>query len=1159
MKTQYKITFLLTGLLSFGSNIVAQQTYVNKEWEESTGRVGSIDRTVSALDQNKNLVVVSNKMNAFNNTDVLITKYNEEGNLLWQKTFDGSSSGDDYGVQVKINSNNEIFVAATLIENSGVDFGILKYKSNGDLLWANSWNGNNNGVDVPADLDIDNNGNIYLVGGTSGNNSFSDYAIVKFNSSGVYQWQQNYDYANSHDVATSLKIDNSNLIVTGTSASSSTNWDFATLKIDATNGAILDSRRSSVPGVGLDNAVAVTTDQNNNTYITGYVEVSGNKNIQTVKLDVNFNLLWVKNFDGGLEDVAKALEVDNFGNIYIVGTKENYNGGKDYITIKYDSNGNEIWNKEFGSENDQYIADAEKVAINANGDIFVTGSLDKNGSKKFATIKYSPDGDLKFVKEFDAGNQNNKAKSILVDNDNIYVSGVSEINGIIQNTTVKYSSKTKPIITVTNSSGEKYVRDELLIRFKTSVINKNIIDKKEITSGVLSDFVSSNTLIELENKTGFYWGELDTYKVFLRMTTADSISITRLGDTTKLEPFWATLSVYVPSDNSEQIIADTITTLPSIIYAEKDYFAEFYSIPNDVLYSTEQSGLFDPTHGINVEQAWNKQVGQSYTKVGVFDSGINWRHEDYGDGTSSGSKIVGGWDYYNNVSPFSQGTPDGHGHGTATSGVIGALRNNNLGIAGVAGGDVQNGNTGCQLFSMAIPVTGQVNLSTLHSIASPAIVEGAAYNPNTGYGYGLHIQNHSWGDPYFSTTLRDAVKSCYKNNCVFVAASGNDADPNKPDYSPTAINYPATYNDDWVLKVGANNANGSRAIFSTYGNNIDIIAPGTNDIYATLDNDNNSGYSYSGNGTSFAAPMASGVVALLHSQHNPANNSLYPNVLSPEDVEVMLQSFVTDVFPSGYDSETGYGRIDANYALSRVTLPYRVHHFQENVSSSSATLYATNQTVSFPEGVPGTSLAIGHYVASTDIYKLTVTLPHNIPSTESYLSGWVRNSACDLYNITSAIANPYWSGCTLNNSNQNNATLTGYIYKSKINNILGQYVADRWFPTNLNSTVKFGYSIYTIDDDSSVGIEKNELINDVNIYPNPTNDIITVDFNLTEPLDANLIIYDAIGKIVANRIINKKTTGNQSAIIDLSHLSNGLYLVNLTIGSQVISKRIIKN
>lgn len=391
----FKCTILTTALsiILFNSASYAQKVYVNQEWEDATGTVGLIQRTASAVDNNKNLIVVGNTMNASNNSDVLITKYSPEGVILWQQTYDGTAHGNDYGVQLKVNNSNEIFIVATLQESTNLDFGVLKYDSNGNLIWVNTWNGQANGIDIPADIGIDNNGNVYLVGGTEAPNGLSDYAVVKFNSNGVYQWRTTYDYTNLHDAAVSLTFIGNNLMVAGASASTPTNWDYATLLINNVNGSILQTKRTTISGVGLDNVTAVISDNNNNTYITGYVEDNGNRDIQTLKIDENFVLAWVKNFDGGFEDIAKSIGIDDFGNIYVAGTKGNVNGGKDFITIKYDQNGTEVWNKAFGSgSNGNLKANAEHLAVKQNGEVLITGTIENGNNKEFSTIKYGADG-----------------------------------------------------------------------------------------------------------------------------------------------------------------------------------------------------------------------------------------------------------------------------------------------------------------------------------------------------------------------------------------------------------------------------------------------------------------------------------------------------------------------------------------------------------------------------------------------------------------------------------------------------------------------------------------------------------------------------------------------------------------------------------------------
>ena len=544
MKNIYIIALFIS-LFLITSNLQSQ-TYVNKEWVNSTGSVGTYDSTASVLDNNENLIVVSNTLNSSNNTDVLVTKYDPDGIVLWQTTFDGSSNGNDYAVQVKVNSNNDIFVASTIYGTSNNDFGILKYNTSGTLLWSNTWNGSANGIDIPTDIDIDDNGNIYLVGGTEASNNMSDYAIVKFKDDGTFDWNTNYDYNNLHDGATSIKFDNNSVIVTGASASTVTEWDFATLKINASTGAILNTERTTITGAGLDNALAVATDLNNNIYITGYIELNENRNIQTVKLNSSFNLEWIRNFNGAYEDIANDIAVDALGNVFVTGSTENENGGKDCITIKYNSQGVQLWVEKIGSSGGMDIAKSEKLAITSDGGAVIVGSLEQNGNNNFIIVKYDANGNRKFSKHYGLSNENNQAKTVSIHNNNIYVSGVSD-GTQRRNTTLKYSTVEKSS-NIATTNGIAYNQNEVIIRFNRSQIIYSAIDKKDFSAGSLSDFVNASGLTDLGQATEMSWDNFPTFKIHRRMTTADSTSVSRSGRTIRIPDHWATLSVFIPSN-----------------------------------------------------------------------------------------------------------------------------------------------------------------------------------------------------------------------------------------------------------------------------------------------------------------------------------------------------------------------------------------------------------------------------------------------------------------------------------------------------------------------------------------------------------------------------------------------------------------------------------
>lgn len=263
-----------------------------------------------------------------------------------------------------------------------------------------------------------------------------------------------------------------------------------------------------------------------------------------------------------------------------------------------------------------------------------------------------------------------------------------------------------------------------------------------------------------------------------------------------------------------------------------------------------------PGYDMGVEEAWSITRGSANMVVAVIDTGIDINHPDLknniwrnpgeiaGDGIDNDKNgfidDVNGWDFaHRDNTVFDLYAEDDHG--THVAGTI-AADNNNIGVVGVA------------------PNVKIMPLKFLTSNGGTVADEIAAIN--YAKSIGVKVINISSGGSGFSEAEYDAIAN---SNALVVAAAGNGEKNNDGD-DP---DYPASYDLDNIISVGAMDSNGDMPYWSNYGmESVDIVAPGV-DILSTLPGKNGnyaSAYGYS-DGTSMATPHVTGTVALMLSNH----------------------------------------------------------------------------------------------------------------------------------------------------------------------------------------------------------------------------------------------------------------------------------------------------
>jgi subtilisin family serine protease len=334
---------------------------------------------------------------------------------------------------------------------------------------------------------------------------------------------------------------------------------------------------------------------------------------------------------------------------------------------------------------------------------------------------------------------------------------------------------------------------------------------------------------------------------------------------------------------------------------------------------------------ISAAKAWNIAVGNEDVIVAIIDTGIDyfhsdiesaiWRNKAEMNGVSGvdddGNGFVDdslGWDFtdaprFADGGDYSERDNDpmdefGAGHGTPIAGIIaGQNANRILGIS--PGVKIMNLRAGT--------ASGYLEEDDVADAIIYAVENGAS------------IINMSFGDAAISTFLKDVIRFAYNEGVILVASAGNSANDQ--------LHFPSGLRE--TIAVGASTQNDHLASFSSFGNTIELVAPGSHIYSAAI----GGRYGFV-NGTSFSAPMVSAVAGLLLSVN--AN-------LTIEQIKNILKTSTDDILNTGWDYFSGSGRLNAEKALLAADIKGRFqlnHPYPE--SSVSENFIMINATALHP-------------------------------------------------------------------------------------------------------------------------------------------------------------------------------------------------------------------
>ena len=366
----------------------------------------------------------------------------------WVSRYDGTGNGEDYATDIVTDDNGNVYVTGYSRGNgTGYDYTTIKFDQAGDTLWVRRYNGPDNGDDRPYAIALDDSGNVFVTGGSTGLGTYSDFFTIKYSTNGDVSWTQRWD-SDFHqgDGAQGIVLDSfGNIYVTGSAYRGGNAWDAVTIKYNSTGVEQWVSLYSGQPG-DFDQTHSIVLDHFGNIYVAGRCGENGYGEYLTIKYNSTGDTLWTKKYDGPANgvDEAFAMTLDESGNAYVTGRSLDNTSGYDYATIKYSPSGETVWVRRYnGTAND--IDEAYDIAVDNSGNVYVTGeSNGQGGSIDFVTIKYNTDGVEQWVQRYNGTESAyDIAYSIALDDSgNVYVTGESNSGNpfYVDFATVKYNS-----------------------------------------------------------------------------------------------------------------------------------------------------------------------------------------------------------------------------------------------------------------------------------------------------------------------------------------------------------------------------------------------------------------------------------------------------------------------------------------------------------------------------------------------------------------------------------------------------------------------------------------------------------------------------------------------------------------------------------------------
>ena len=384
-------------------------------------------------------------------TDIVLFKTDANGNRVWSRTFNGAGNYTDGLRDMVVDATGNIYIAGHSyirdLVNPGLssyDYVLLKYNSNGDLLWTKYYGGNPGYDDYARSLKVDAAGNAYVGGYSWGVGTYANYATVKYDSNGNQLWAKRFA-GGYGEILNEVEVDTmGNVYVTGYSGSSTAGGseDIVTIKYNAAGEQQWLNRFNS-PTSDSDEGHALEIAANGDVLVLGdtFDFASSRTFVQRINGSAG-TTIWTKDMsaiDPMREEYPESMRLDADGNIILAGMLfDDVTYNVDTFVAKLDPEAVLDWAEVYDGPSDEDYDGDPKITIGTDGSIYLAVTSEGFANADIQIVKYSPTGEIDWTYRYgnpffsddyvmDYGVDSSQRSVLLDPQGNVYVAGESFI------------------------------------------------------------------------------------------------------------------------------------------------------------------------------------------------------------------------------------------------------------------------------------------------------------------------------------------------------------------------------------------------------------------------------------------------------------------------------------------------------------------------------------------------------------------------------------------------------------------------------------------------------------------------------------------------------------------------------------------------------------